>query len=96
MKPILFALVLSGFIFGAAPRANAKTPTDPKAATELVAPKVFKSPQKVGTRATCPVTGESFVIAKDTVHAEYQGKHVYFCCAMCKKAFDKDPAKYTK
>ena len=57
---------------------------------------MFSSPQKEGTKATCPVTGEEFTIAKNTVHVEYKGKHVYFCCPGCKKAFDKDPDKYTK
>jgi YHS domain-containing protein len=27
--------------------------------------------------------------------SEYQGKTYYFCSAGCKKAFDKEPAKYT-
>jgi len=57
---------------------------------------VFSSPQKIGTKATCPITGDQFTISKDTLHAEYKGKHVYFCCPGCKKSFDKDPEKYTK
>jgi YHS domain-containing protein len=61
-----------------------------------VAPKVFDSPQKIGTKATCPVLGNEFVIHQDTLHSEYQGKHVYFCCAMCKPQFDKEPEKYLK
>ncbi|HEX7500763.1 MAG TPA: YHS domain-containing protein, partial [Polyangia bacterium] len=79
------------------------TPTTPARAVEAAkteakqaAPKVFSSPQKEGTKASCPVTGEEFTIAKDTMHAEYKGKYVYFCCAGCKKSFDKDPEKYTK
>ena len=46
---------------------------------------------------TCPVSGEKlggdmgkpFVIV-------YKGQEVKFCCPMCKKDFDKDPAKYIK
>jgi YHS domain-containing protein len=94
MKSILTALSLAAFIFAAAPSAQAKPAADPAAAK--TAPKVFSSAQKEGTKATCPITGEEFTIAKDTVHAEYKGKHVYFCCAGCQKKFDKDPDKYTK
>ena len=94
MKSILTALSLAAFIFAAAPSAQAKPAAEPAAAK--TAPKVFSSAQKEGTKATCPITGEEFTIAKDTVHAEYKGKHVYFCCAGCQKKFDKDPDKYTK
>jgi len=93
MKSILTSLSLVGLLFTAMPAVSAHA-DQPKA--ETAAPKVFTSPQKVGTKATCPVTGESFTIAKDTLHVEYKGKHVYFCCPGCKKSFDKDPDKYTK
>jgi YHS domain-containing protein len=96
MKSILTALILAGFTFAATPSTLARSSESAKTETKQAAPKVFSSPQKEGTKASCPVTGEEFTIAKDTVHAEYQGKHVYFCCGGCKKAFDKDPAKYTK
>jgi len=56
----------------------------------------FDSPQAVGTLATCPVLGGAFKIDEKTLHSEYKGKHVYFCCAMCKPKFDKDPEKYLK
>ena len=96
MKSILTTLVLAGFVLGATPTTLAKSAEPAKTEAKLAAPKVFSSPQKEGTRASCPVTGEEFTIAKDTVHAEYKGKHVYFCCGGCKKDFDKDPSKYTK
>jgi len=96
MKSILTALVLAGLTFASTPSVEAKSAADSTAAAKQVAPKVFTSPQKEGTKASCPVTGEEFTIAKDTVHVEYKGKHVYFCCAGCKKSFDKDPEKYTK
>ena len=99
MKTILTALSLAGFLFMAAPSAYAKPMADMKAEKDVAksgAPKVFTSPQKEGTKATCPITGEELTIAKNTEHAVYKGKHVYFCCPGCKKSFDKDPDKYTK
>ena len=96
MKSILTALILTGFTFAAIPSVEAKSADESKAEAKAAAPKVFSSPQKEGTKATCPVTGDQFTIAKDTVHVEYKGKHVYFCCAGCKQTFDKDPEKYTK
>jgi YHS domain-containing protein len=95
MKSVLASFCLAGLLFAAAPVASAHA-GEPKAEAAAAAPKVFTSPQKVGSKATCPVTGDQFTIAKDTVHAEYKGKHVYFCCPGCKKSFDKDPEKYTK
>ena len=97
MKSILSAFCLAVFVVAAAPVVQAKStqPSGSKAEAKA-APKVFTSPQKEGTKATCPVTGEEFTIAKDTPHAEYKGKPVYFCCPGCKTAFDKDPEKYTK
>lgn len=97
MKSMFTALSLTAFLVAAAPAARAEpAPARGQAAAAKVAPKVFSSPQKEGTKATCPVTGESFTISNKTAHAEYQGKHVYFCCPGCQKSFDKDPAKYTK
>lgn len=96
MKSILTALILSAFTFAATPAVQAKSAEQTKTEAKQAAPRVFSSPQKEGTRASCPVTGEEFTITKDTVHAEYKGKHVYFCCGGCKKDFDKDPGKYTK
>ena len=96
MKSILTAMILAGLAFVTTPPMTARAAKATKPVTQHVAAKVFSSPQKVGTRATCPVTGEEFTIGKNTVHAEYKGKHVYFCCGGCKKDFDKDPAKYTK
>lgn len=93
MKSIITSLGLAGLLFAAMPTFSAYA-DETKA--EASAPKVFASPQKLGTKATCPVTGETFAIAKDTLHITHKGKHVYFCCPGCKKSFDKDPDKYTK
>jgi YHS domain-containing protein len=30
------------------------------------------------------------------VHADHEGKRVYFCCGGCIDEFKKDPAKYVK
>ena len=79
-----------------APASIAAAAEPAKAAAKTTAPKVFTSPQKVGTKATCPVTGEQFSITSSTAHAEYKGKYVYFCCPSCQKKFDKDPEKFTK
>ncbi len=95
MKSILSALCFATFALAVPPTLQAKPAADTKAETKAP-PKVFSSPQKEGTKATCPVTGEEFTIAKDTVHREHKGKHVYFCCPGCQKAFDKDPDKYVK
>jgi YHS domain-containing protein len=67
---------------------------EPAAQKEAAPPKVFDAPQKEGVKATCPVTGDVLTIAKDTLHSEYKGKHVYFCCPDCKPKFDADPEKY--
>jgi YHS domain-containing protein len=96
MKSIVTALILAGFAFVATPSTVARAAEPTKTEAKQAAPKVFSSPQKEGTKASCPVTGEAFTIEKKTVHAEYKGKHVYFCCGGCKKDFDKDPAKYVK
>ena len=95
MRSVLTSFCLAGLLSAAVPAMSAHAAEKDKTAAAQ-APKVFTSPQKVGSKATCPVTGDQFTIAKDTVHAEYKGKHVYFCCPSCKKSFDKDPEKYTK
>jgi len=43
------------------------------------------------TQTKCPVSGEA--INKE-IHADVNGKRVYFCCNGCKVKFEKDPAKY--
>ena len=58
------------------------------------APKAFDAKPAVGTKATCPVTGEEFTVSAETVFSEYDGKFYGFCCGGCKPKFDADPAKY--
>jgi YHS domain-containing protein len=94
MKLILTLVAFAGMLV-TTPLLLAKPANDN--AAEAKAPlKVFNSPQKEGTKATCPVMGDQFTITKDTLHSEHKGKHVYFCCSGCKKSFDKDPDKYIK
>ncbi|HEX4946692.1 MAG TPA: hypothetical protein VFZ34_08520 [Blastocatellia bacterium] len=42
---------------------------------------------------TCPVTGEA---VDKNISAEINGKTVYFCCASCRDAVQKNPALYLK
>ncbi len=44
-------------------------------------------------QTTCPVM-DGRAIDKN-IFVEYNGKKVYFCCAMCEKKFNADPEKYT-
>lgn len=47
--------------------------------------------------AVCPVMGTKIPdITKAAGKSVYKGKTYYFCCSMCKPAFDKNPAKYVK
>ena len=58
-----------------------KTPSAPSSSKALV-------PQK-----TCPVMGNPI---DKSIFVDYQGKRVYFCCAMCPPKFEQDPEKYLK
>jgi len=40
----------------------------------------------------CPVLGGKI---DQNIYLDHEGKRIYFCCASCKEAFLKDPAKYT-
>lgn len=46
--------------------------------------------------AVCPVEKTKILKSRAVDTAVYQGKTYYFCCAGCKPAFIKDPAKYLK
>lgn len=94
MKAALVALVLSVSSLSFATPAHPLCGGDSSQSDAKQAPTVFNAAQKVGTKATCPISGESFAITAATAHSEYKGKFVYFCCPGCKSRFDKDPAKY--
>jgi YHS domain-containing protein len=42
-----------------------------------------------------PVCGMDVDPKQAAGQSDYQGQRYYFCSAGCKKAFDKEPAKYT-
>ena len=44
-------------------------------------------------QTTCPVMGGN--INKE-LYVDYKGERVYFCCAGCPEAFQKNPEKYMK
>ncbi|MEI7902665.1 MAG: YHS domain-containing protein [bacterium] len=44
-------------------------------------------------QTVCPVLGGKI---DKKVYADYNGKHVYFCCAGCIEQFKKEPDKYLK
>ena len=43
-------------------------------------------------QTTCPIMDGNKI--DKNVFVEYKGKKVYFCCADCKAAFEKEPEKY--
>jgi len=43
------------------------------------------------SQKTCPIMGKPI---DPSVHADYQGTRVYFCCSGCIDKFNADPAKY--
>lgn len=61
-----------------------KSPAAPKSASKIVS-------------SVCPVMGTKIPdVSKAAGKSVYKGKTYYFCCPMCKPAFDKNPAKYIK
>jgi YHS domain-containing protein len=47
-------------------------------------------------QTTCPVSGETLAEGDmgEPVSIQYKGRTVRFCCNMCVKKFDQEPAKY--
>ncbi len=41
----------------------------------------------------CPVMGNKI---DPKIYVDYNGRRIYFCCAMCPAEFKKDPEKYIK
>lgn len=58
------------------------------------APMAFDGLPPVGTKATCPVEKETFVVGQKSEHSTHKGKTYVFCCADCKPEFDKEPEKF--
>jgi len=88
---IATTLFVSSVSFASMPLCGAD---DGRHAETSGAPSGFDTAQKVGTKASCPVSGEGFAIAANTAHSEFKGKHYYFCCPGCKTQFDKNPDKF--
>jgi YHS domain-containing protein len=86
MKILLSAVVTLALTTGAAFAQNGTKPA-PKAPG--------KAPAKVA-KVKCAVMGDEFTPDAKSLKSVYKGKTYYFCCAGCKPAFDKDPAKYAK
>ncbi|HJZ88998.1 MAG TPA: YHS domain-containing protein [Polyangia bacterium] len=47
-----------------------------------------------GTKASCPVSKETFTVTAKTQSSTYKGKTYVFCCPECKPDFEANPAKY--
>jgi YHS domain-containing protein len=67
-----------------------------KAAAAHPGPLVPFGAAKPGDKTTCPVSGETFVVAADSPKADYDGKTYYFCCGGCAGDFKADPASFLK
>ena len=95
---IRLALLLGAVVGFSACEEDAPSTAAPAAAPAAPAaeaPVAFDERPAVGTRATCPVMGNVFVVSQSTGHSEHEGKHYAFCCPGCKPQFDADPEKYT-
>ena len=78
---LLAILVLSvtPAAFAAAGQSGQKAPAQTAAAKKMVS-------------AVCPVMGTKIPdVTKAAGKSVYKGKTYYFCCAMCKPEFDKNP-----
>ena len=47
-----------------------------------------------GTRVTCPVCGDEFLIEEAHALRHYKGTVIVFCCQRCLPHFDKDPDQF--
>jgi YHS domain-containing protein len=72
----------------AAMAADAKTNANTEAKSEAK-PKPYPL-------TTCVVSGDKLGEMGKPYVFTYEGREIKLCCAGCKKAFDKDPAKYIK
>jgi len=54
------------------------------------------SEKEIGKTRTCLVTGEAFVVTRDTEVAEYRGATCGFCSSACLARFRESPGKYVK
>jgi YHS domain-containing protein len=54
------------------------------------------APPKPDLLATCPICGDKLADKPHPYYFTYEGQEVGLCCKVCKKDFDKDPARYMK
>jgi len=57
-------------------------------------PLVKNGEATLGDTTTCPVSGDTFVVAADSPRLVYEGKTYYFCCDDCVGDFKKAPRHY--
>ena len=72
-----------------------KTAEDTKKAATATAEEAKKTATATAAsveQTMCPVMDGNKI--DKNVFVEYKGKKVYFCCAQCKAAFEKEPEKY--
>ena len=81
MRVLLIAVTVAGLALASGCRKEPSKPAaeGPAQAGQAIAQKI------------CPVMGEAI---DPDVYTDYQGRRIYFCCQVCKAAFEKDPAKY--
>jgi YHS domain-containing protein len=90
---LLLALVAISGVMGSALAQKAAKNKAGKKAAKGVLPEI-KFLAKGDGIETCIVTGEK--LENKTIHAEFFGREVYFCCNDCKDAAVKNPAAYVK
>ncbi len=61
---------------------------------EVKGPLVKNGEARLGDATTCPVSGDTFVVAADSPSLVYEGKTYYFCCDDCVGDFRKAPRHY--
>ena len=69
-------------------RAEATAPADVQQAEQTV-----KAAEATVAQANCPVMGGPI---NKSIHVDYKGQRVYFCCGGCISTFNSDPEKYIK
>jgi len=79
---------------GCAPATSNSGSSTASRSRSSAAPRSFATIPKAGMRATCPVMGHAFTIAKGTTFAVHKGRYYVFCCPGCKPKFVANPDKY--
>lgn len=92
MKPTYRIITALMIVASPALRAENSQPQTPTPATEP-AKKENVKPYKLDT---CIVSNEKLGGMGKEVVFVYQGQEIKLCCNQCRKAFDKDPAKYLR